>query len=192
METHGRSLDILEKKRTVDLLNQALGADDEVRFVLQNGNGWAVVALADRVVIARFGMAAGSTFGGRLSQFRYEDILNVNQNTALVSAVIELHTPAHQGNAVGDFWSGFGSSGTSKSPFEADNAFPCSKANLKEWGPYLEELSGYIRQARTPARSSSVPNDGIGDQLTKVADLHTQGLLSDDEFRAAKAKLLGS
>ena len=30
------------------------------------------------------------------------------------------------------------------------------------------------------------------DQLTQLADLHKQGILSDDEFAAAKAKLLNS
>ena len=30
------------------------------------------------------------------------------------------------------------------------------------------------------------------DQLSQLADLHKQGILSDDEFAAAKAKLLNS
>lgn len=81
------------------------GPDDEVRFVLENANGWAFVALQDRVVIARAGVAAGATFGGRVSQFLYRDIINVAQNTGMLTAVIEIHTPAHQGNAVGVFWS---------------------------------------------------------------------------------------
>jgi hypothetical protein len=31
----------------------------------------------------------------------------------------------------------------------------------------------------------------MADQLNQLADLHSQGVLSDDEFAAAKAKLLG-
>jgi hypothetical protein len=31
----------------------------------------------------------------------------------------------------------------------------------------------------------------MADQLNQLADLHKQGLLSDDEFAAAKAQLLG-
>jgi hypothetical protein len=30
------------------------------------------------------------------------------------------------------------------------------------------------------------------DQLSQLGDLHNQGVLTDDEFAAAKAKLLGS
>lgn len=130
MSSHGRSLDILTKRRIRELVNSAAGPDDEVKFVLQNANGWAFVALQDRVVIARAGMAAGATFGGRVSQFLCQDIINVAQNMGMMTAVIEIHTPAHQGNAVGDFWTGLTSTGgTSKSPFEADNAFPCNRAD---------------------------------------------------------------
>jgi hypothetical protein len=32
----------------------------------------------------------------------------------------------------------------------------------------------------------------MADQLNQLADLHKQGVLSDDEFATAKAKLLGS
>jgi hypothetical protein len=31
----------------------------------------------------------------------------------------------------------------------------------------------------------------MADQLNQLADLHKQGVLSDDEFATAKAKLLG-
>jgi len=43
------------------------------------------------------------------------------------------------------------------------------------------------QQAPAPAASSSMI-----DQLNQLADLHQQGVLSDDEFAAAKAKLFGT
>nr|WP_274637623.1 SHOCT domain-containing protein [Microbacterium bovistercoris] len=49
--------------------------------------------------------------------------------------------------------------------------------------------------AQAPAAPvAAVPAAGgtdIGTQLTQLASLHTAGVLSDDEFAAAKAKLLG-
>lgn len=55
-------------------------------------------------------------------------------------------------------------------------------------------LNGYIREARTrtsrPATSSS--GKGLGDQLAKLEELHSSGALSDAEFEAAKARLLGT
>jgi hypothetical protein len=47
------------------------------------------------------------------------------------------------------------------------------------------------QQASVPApRAAAAPS--MTDQLSQIADLHKQGLLSDDEFAAAKAKILGS
>ena len=45
------------------------------------------------------------------------------------------------------------------------------------------------QQATVPAPRASGPS--MTDQLNQLADLRNQGVLSDDEFAAAKAKLLG-
>jgi len=46
------------------------------------------------------------------------------------------------------------------------------------------------QQAPVPAPRAGGPS--MADQLNQLADLRKQGVLSDDEFAAAKAKLLGS
>lgn len=43
--------------------------------------------------------------------------------------------------------------------------------------------------AAPPAAAASSP---LMDELNQLADLHRRGVLSDDEFTSAKAKLLGS
>ena len=45
-------------------------------------------------------------------------------------------------------------------------------------------------QAPAPA-AAAAPGDDLMDQLERLADLKAEGLLSDEEFAAAKAKLLG-
>lgn len=52
-----------------------------------------------------------------------------------------------------------------------------------------------VQQASAPPPpAAAAPADAGGDDLTaqlmKLADLHTAGVLSDDEFASAKAKLL--
>ena len=42
-----------------------------------------------------------------------------------------------------------------------------------------------------PAVAPDAPADDMSAQLQKLADLKAQGILTDDEFSAAKAKLLG-
>lgn len=45
-------------------------------------------------------------------------------------------------------------------------------------------MRAYIQDAAAPTNSA--------DQIAQLADLHAQGKLSDDEFAAGKAKILGS
>lgn len=43
---------------------------------------------------------------------------------------------------------------------------------------------------QAPGPQGAAPS--MADQLNQLADLHNQGVLNDDEFAAAKAKLLGT
>lgn len=47
------------------------------------------------------------------------------------------------------------------------------------------------QQAPPPAPAPAPPQDESYAKLQELAQLHTQGVLSDDEFTAAKAKILG-
>ena len=56
----------------------------------------------------------------------------------------------------------------------------------------LEQQQQYApppQQAPPPAAPSG--GSSVADQLQQIATLHQQGVLSDDEFAAAKAKILG-
>ena len=44
----------------------------------------------------------------------------------------------------------------------------------------------------TPAAAAPAPSSPMLDQLNQLAALHQQGVLTDDEFTAAKAKLFGT
>ena len=52
----------------------------------------------------------------------------------------------------------------------------------------LEQQNAAPAPAAVPAQAGP----SMTDQLKQLADLRNQGVLSDDEFSAAKAKLLGS
>lgn len=58
---------------------------------------------------------------------------------------------------------------------------------------HVEVAKNYIesrmKELRTPAPKSS-GNPSLGDELTKLAALKNQGLLTDEEFQAAKKRLL--
>jgi Short C-terminal domain len=46
--------------------------------------------------------------------------------------------------------------------------------------------------APAPVPSAAAPTPSLLDQLNQLNQLHRQGALTDQEFRAAKAKLLGT
>jgi hypothetical protein len=56
-------------------------------------------------------------------------------------------------------------------------------------GGYQQAPPQY-QQAPPPAAPAAAPS--VYDQLSQLATLHDQGALTDDEFTAAKAKLLGT
>jgi len=47
------------------------------------------------------------------------------------------------------------------------------------------------QQAQAPPPAAAPPEDDATAQLQNLAQLHAQGVLTDDEFAAAKAKILG-
>jgi outer membrane murein-binding lipoprotein Lpp len=47
------------------------------------------------------------------------------------------------------------------------------------------------QQQAPPPAAAPAAGPSVADQLQQIATLHQQGVLSDDEFSAAKAKILG-
>lgn len=54
----------------------------------------------------------------------------------------------------------------------------------------LQEAAAQAVAAQQPAAPAAPAGDDMMAKLTQLAQLHAQGILSDDEFAAAKAKLL--
>ena len=56
---------------------------------------------------------------------------------------------------------------------------------------YAQEPQQYAPEPQQYAPEPPAAEDDATAQLQKLAALHTQGVLTDDEFSAAKAKILG-
>jgi membrane protease subunit (stomatin/prohibitin family) len=67
-------------------------------------------------------------------------------------------------------------------------------AGESEQNQRLDDLEGQQQQPQQqPAPAPAAPaSSATVDQLKQLADLHQQGVLTDSEFAAAKAKLLGT
>lgn len=61
--------------------------------------------------------------------------------------------------------------------------------DLEQQGSYQQQPAQQVPYQRAPDQDTSSP---MIDQLNQLAELHKQGVLSDEEFAAAKAKLFSS
>ena len=59
----------------------------------------------------------------------------------------------------------------------------------QQYAPPPQQYAQPVQAAPAPA---AAPDDSLTAELERLAGLHNQGILSDEEFAAAKAKLLGT
>jgi hypothetical protein len=62
----------------------------------------------------------------------------------------------------------------------------------QQQGGYQQPTPQYQQAPPPPPPPAQGGSSAMIDQLNQLADLHQQGVLTDDEFAAAKAKLFGS
>ena len=54
-----------------------------------------------------------------------------------------------------------------------------------------QDAEAQPQQNAAPAPAAAPAQSGMAEELTQLAQLHTQGILTDEEFAAKKAQLLG-
>ena len=77
--------------------------------------------------------------------------------------------------------------------YEADQDQRISDLEQQQQGGYGQQQYAPQQQQYAPPPQQAAPAAGpsVADQLQQIATLHQQGVLSDDEFTAAKARILG-
>ncbi len=76
--------------------------------------------------------------------------------------------------------------------YEAEQDARLSSLEQQQAGGGYPPQGGYPPPAAAPPPAAPAAGPSMMDQLNQLSDLHKQGVLSDDEFTAAKAKLLGT
>jgi len=190
-----------------DLRSAALRAIREVSqpgetpWLVLNPSGatGVLVAFEDRLAIiktgALTGFLAGATFGGRQAVIYFHDINGIEYNAGLMTGVLEVLTASYQGTANKDFWQGTLSSrnADANDPFTLSNTLPLSKSEYRQCQEHITELRRRIAESKRPvaaaAPAMSAP-DSFADQIAKLAQLRADGLITNEEFAAAKQKLM--
>jgi Short C-terminal domain len=181
----GNDLSVLRAKERA-LAEQNIAPGESVRFCLVGTGNQGFVALDDRLLIVKTGFMAGTSFGGRATSFRYADIAGVQVNTGLVKGTIEVHTAAMGATKASDFWS----NDENKDPWKLPNCIPIEKKNLSDYQPYLEDLRLLIQAARSGRPGGNGDGSDLASRLAKLQELRASGALTDEEFAAAKARVL--
>src|SRR5215831_7512541 len=77
----------------------------------------------------------------------------------------------------------------------ADEDYQNQRIDQLEQQQYQQQPQDQYQQQQQqyapPQQAAPAAGPSVADQLQQIAALHQQGVLSDDEFAAAKAKILG-
>jgi hypothetical protein len=196
-------IEIIGKKpntKSMQVILDHCHGDEIPRFIVSTGGGTGVfVAFEDRCMIIKTGAVtsfmAGSLFGGRVSTFHYGEITGIEYNSGWITGVLEVLTASYEGSKNKDFWRGTFKSrnADSNDPWTLSNCLPLDRATYNLAQNSLNELRKLISDAKKPqvtVNTTAVVTPGLSSQLKELATLHESGVLSDQEFKEAKAKII--
>jgi hypothetical protein len=147
---------------------------------------------------------AGTLFGSRSTTFYYSDINAIEFNKQVLGSVLEVLTSSYQGTSNHDYWRGStrGRNTNSGDPWTLSNTLPITNTEYTAARAEMSELRRRIAAAKQttvnvsipaaypPAPAGSPSPDDLVSKLARLAELKDAGVLSDEEFAAAKARLL--
>lgn len=160
-------------------------------FILGDGINGVLAAFNDRCIVIKKGIGtslmAGSLGGGRVATFSYRDITGIEYNSGIMTGVLEILTASYTGKATNSPWQ----FGNDRSAHESSNTLPWGKIFYNQVRPQIEWIQQKIHEAKSVGTQQVVAQVSSSDELTKLAALHKQGILTDKEFAEAKQKILG-
>jgi len=189
-------------KKLLEEARKSCRANERPLFILAEGQAGGLVAFDDRCMIikkgALTGFMAGSVGGGRVATFMYSEITGIEYNSGWVTGVLEILTPSYQGSANKDFRRGTtkGRNNDSNDPWTLSNTLPLTKSTYEQARSKLDTMRKLIAEAKRPQLMSApvaqAATASLAEQIQALAELHKTGVLDDDEFKSAKARLLSA
>jgi hypothetical protein len=173
-------------KKVKNALSENVSAEETIKVVIRGAHGQAIVGTDSRAFICKPGFMAGAAFGMELTSWSYRNVTGVQAHKGMLSGAVVLQAPGQTGNKT-SYWSS-----KDDNPTKAPNAIPVA-GDWTEVNAGVARLRELIDAAHRPA-AAPVPTSsgGAADELRKLADLRDQGILTDEEFQAAKARVLES
>ena len=187
-------------EKSMKVVMEHCHGDEIPKFIISTGLGTGVfVAFEDRCMIIKIGaitsFMAGSLFGGRVSTFLYGEITGIEYNSGWINGVLEVLTASYEGTKNKDFWKGTLKSrnADSNDPWTLSNCLPLDRTTYGQAQNHLNELRKLITDSKKPTvviNNTASSSGGIAEELKELANLREQGILSEEEFIAAKSKII--
>jgi len=150
-------------------------------------NTEALILTNRRAIIGKSGRNAGMHFGKEVTIFNYSEITNVEYRTGPLTGWIEILSPAFPAILNPHYYS----KSEANDPWKRPNCVPVMIGEKKLGTQIVLELRKRSDSAKTLARNPIIQTStDLADQIQKLADLLSKGLISEEEFKAAKAKLI--
>jgi hypothetical protein len=127
-----------------------------------------------------------ASFGAEVTSWSYLNLVGVQRHKGIATGSVLLQAAAQVGTKT-SYW-GKGDS----DPFKAPNAIPVA-GDWKAVDAGIARLRALIeaRHERTlPQQAVQQPPASVADELRKLAELQAEGVLTPEEFAAAKARLI--
>ena len=171
------------KGKVKSALEQNLAADETVKVIIRGAHGQAMVGTKGRVFVCKPGFMAGASFGAEVTSWSYQNLLGVQAHKGMLSGAVVLQGPGQTGTKT-SYW------GQGKSdPKQAPNAIPIA-GDWPKVQAGVARLRQLIDDAHRPAPAVQAASSSTADEIRKLADLRSEGVLTDEEFEAAKSRLL--
>ncbi len=180
----GTSIDILVMPSIREVVEAALQPADVIEFILVNPDGLsALVAVSDRVMIAKSTASGYFTKKANLATFTYQDITGVELSTLFAAVDLVIGTSAMPSDAMTPM--------KRRSAYEKiPNVFGFPKKYLTAWKPQIDRLQELVAIHHSQSAGQATDGQWV-DQLTELTRLREAGALDRDEFETAKRRLLG-
>lgn len=171
-------------------VQQSCRSGEMPEFILGDGINGVLAAFSDRCMVIKKGLGTSlmsSSFGGgRVATFAYRDITGIEYNSGIMTGVLEILTASYTGKTTNSPWQ----FGNEKSAHESSNTLPWGKIFYNQVRNEIEWMQQKIHEAKATG-GQMIAQVSNTDELTKLAGLHKQGILTDKEFADAKRKILG-
>ena len=168
-------------------------------LVVAAGTDGALAAYEDELIIAKTGAMTGfmssATGGGRITHFPYRQIVSIEYNGGFTSGVLEILTASYDGGMNKDYWGVKSMNSSAGDPRQQNNTLPIFKSVYKELAPDLikiRQLMARSNEVKISVDSIAIapPQSDVVKQIKELSELKDAGVLTHEEFEAAKQKLL--